>query len=72
MPFELSARFWLVKTDRQTISHTYIFSNTLVARSRTSRLATIGSGGHRAFDELSFGEFAQESSAFFGVQKLRK
>ena len=30
------------------------------------------SGWHRAFDELSFGEFAQESSAFFGVKKLRK
>ena len=27
---------------------------------------------HRAFDELSFGEFAQESSAFFGAKKLRK
>ena len=30
------------------------------------------SGWHRAFDELSFGEFAQESSTFFGVKKLRK
>ena len=30
------------------------------------------SGWHRAFDELSFGEFAQESSAFFGVKKMRK
>ena len=30
------------------------------------------SGWHRAFDELSFGEFAQESSAFFGAKKLRK
>ena len=27
------------------------------------------SGWHRAFDELSFGEFAQESSAFFGAKK---
>ena len=26
------------------------------------------SGWHRAFDELSFGEFAQESSALFGVK----
>ena len=24
----------------------------------------VHSGGHRAFEELSFGEFAQESSAF--------
>ena len=30
------------------------------------------SGWHRAFDELSFGEFAQESSAFFGANKLWK
>ena len=30
------------------------------------------SGWHRAFDELSFGEFAQESSAFFGAKRLRK
>ena len=30
------------------------------------------SGWHRAFDELSFGEFAQENSAFFGAKKLRK
>ena len=30
------------------------------------------SGLHRAFDELSFGEFAQVSSAFFGVKNLRK
>ena len=46
----------------------------------TSHLLAVGSsiddvtisGWHRAFDELSFGEFAQESSAFFGAKKLRK
>ena len=33
------------------------------------RSLNIDSGWHRAFDELSFGEFAQESSAFFGAKK---
>ena len=35
-------------------------------------LPGICSGWHRAFGELSFGEFAQESSAFLAVKKLRK
>ena len=30
------------------------------------------SGWYRAFDELSFGDFAQESSAFFIVLKIAK